>query len=693
MQLFHSMSMAFPFWPLLCLLLTSFAWAGPLSTGSLTPTLQQLIPICAQTCLEFFVAENFPFPTCGPPPNFDCLCTSYSTSGLTVGEGALECLYLNCPDFNEAEALSVYDVCMTVSNAKLNTHDTLTATISPTVSATGSSPAIQATSTIGITATASPSPISSLTSAAASSTYLSVNPVITTASTPPFPLSASPTDYPPLTDAPTVSRVPSTAPTGTSSSSTASKTAVASSSSVPLLTKPQVAGVVVVAIGVTAIAFGLCYLIVCLRRRRKPERPYSGSSFGGDKIIDSEETTPDMSAIAARDFGHEQQLRQQNLHQQEPSPTRHLRLETPVSPIEDGWVHSQRIIGATEARVEARPQIPRSLGDDYSPITPSSNRTRNSQLLPDKPTYSLFPPPLRVTPRNSTPKLRPTGTPSPKPAVPPLGSPFARALPPHPGAVDTSQAHLQNGSSASPSNSDPFTGPCNKSRPSVYHQFQESGPSQPHPSIRRVPPSFRIPSWEQPHAAGIVRKPLPFDQSSRARDTIITPSSSEPPYMSSIASFHSRKPSRRKTNGSRPMTHFSNGSETSFETLDDEDESSRDPRSALSPVAEVRSPPTGSITVIPVSAAESPTQRAQERPVIPARPATLLSKRLGQEKANEIADRLHGSPQHSMNDNSQRSPKRKNLVSPDRKSTENPRSPFLAKGVLKSPAGQTPWRR
>lgn len=50
------------------------------------------IPACAEECFLSFVAVNYGFAGCGKTPSKECLCTHESTSGFTVGEGALQCI-------------------------------------------------------------------------------------------------------------------------------------------------------------------------------------------------------------------------------------------------------------------------------------------------------------------------------------------------------------------------------------------------------------------------------------------------------------------------------------------------------------------------------------------------------------------------------------------------------------------------
>ena len=698
MQFFHSMSLALLLWPYLLLLLPPLTWAGPPSTESLTPALQDVVPPCAQTCLEFFIAENFPSSICGPPPNIDCLCTSDSTSGFTVGEGALECLFTGCGAVYDSRALAAYDVCAAIANAKPNTHGTLTATLSPVTPSIPANPVTQTSShsSTSISTFSTSRRSSSFTTTPSTSSKLSQT--ITTSSSSASKSSSSSS----LSASSSSSRETSqsvipppggiiTSATSSLSSNSPATSAIAApaSSPTPALTKPQIAGVAVASVGAAAVGFGICFLVFCLRRRRKSERRQSGSSFGGDKIVGSEETTPDMALIATRDFGHENQTRQPLVPRQQRSPTRQLRLETPASSSEDGWGQYQRNL---RPELALGPQAPRSIRDGHSPITPASNQTRNSQLLPDKPTYNLFPPPSRPTARNSIPNqsVKLVGS-SPKPPVPPLGSPFSRAAQQHPSSLDTSQAHLQGRGVPSGSNFDPFVDPASRSPPSIYPYFRESRQRPPAAAATRS--RFRVPSWEQPPSAGVVRKPVPTYQPYRAENTVGAPVHSDQQAVGTGIYNHRRKSSRKKSVGSRPMTVFSNGSETSFESLGDEEDESPDPRSALSPVAEVRSPPSGRVSypAIPPSAAESPTRRPQERSVHPAQPDSLLSKRLGRDKAREIAGRLQSPSRRSQDEGTPQSGKWKVLVSPGLRGADRSGSPPTAKGAVKSPP--TPWRR
>ena len=673
-------------------LLIAWTLAGPASMGSLVPSLARVIPSCAQGCLESFIASNFPSSSCGTLPAFDCLCVSSSTSGLTIGEGGLECLFSACPnyDFNNLIALDVYEVCSGVEGAKPNTHSTLTATSTIVASTAGRAKAAPMTSNNLSNISASKSAFPS-----ASSVAFGTNTVISTAtgSCSSYLTITSSSDYARTTKAASNGvESNSISPTRTLTSSTSSVAAASSSSAVavpakPVLTKPQIAGVTVAGIGVAAIALGLCFLCFCLRR--KHDKRKSGWSFGGDKIVDSQDTTPDMAAIRDQHF---------ETHPQPSSPLaveaatparRELRIVTPSTSSDDGWIRYQRSMNPEEIALTAhQPPQKSSNHSPTDPITPASRRT-SSQLLPDKPTYSLFPPPLRVTPRNSSAPagLRPSGLAPPRQGI----SPYAKYSP-----MDTSQAHLQHGASRQRSLSDPFYDDFNRPPPPNVRQCTQGS--------QAWSPSIPVPgkhpgAWITPN--DVVRKPVPAPQSPSARGlrpaprtqqtSVPGPDPSPPPieqqYLAAIERSQSRRdPRRKQSTSSSKLTHFSNGSETSFED-GDEDEASAT-RKFLSPVAEspaLKSPPRNGITLNPP---RMPATGAIARPELPARSDSLLSKRLGEQKAREIAGRLQGT-YPGANEDVRQTAKWKILMGPGLDNLESSGSPKSARGNRRTPPTNT----
>lgn len=78
-------------WPSLILLtyaLSSYASAA----FTLTPELTNFVPTCAQACFLSFLDSNFDTGICDPAPALDCLCSHNTTTGYTVGEGAVQCI-------------------------------------------------------------------------------------------------------------------------------------------------------------------------------------------------------------------------------------------------------------------------------------------------------------------------------------------------------------------------------------------------------------------------------------------------------------------------------------------------------------------------------------------------------------------------------------------------------------------------
>ena len=715
--------MAFFLSSFLYFLLIPWTLAGPASMGSLTPHLAQVIPTCAQGCLESFIASNFPSSSCGTFPDFSCLCVSSSASGLTIGEGGLECLFSDCPDYdlNNSIPLDVYDVCVHVPGAKPNTHSTLTATSTTVASATGG---VRATPTNENNSSYNSDSVSVFPGA--SSAAFGTNTVIATAtgSPSPFPRSASSLPHTRTTKAASsgvgLNATPTTLTSSisTSSSSTSSAPAATSSSvtvaaaaaAKPVLTKPQIAGVTVAGVGAAAIAFGLCFLIFCLRR--KHSKRHSGWSFGGDKIIDSQETTPDMAAIGGGNFEHHPQPSSPPAVVAAPPLRRELRIVTPATSSDDGWNRYQRSMNPEEEiALAVHPPPPKSSNHSpIDPVTPASYRT-SSQLLPDKPTYSLFPPPLRVTPRNSSAPagLRPSVPTAPRQGNSPT---YAKYSPRFPSNMDTSQAHLQPGSGRQRSLSDPFYDDFSRSPPpNVYPYVLASRPRSPG-SSRPVPNQYPG-AWITPN--GVVRKPVPALQSPSARRLRPAPSRTQQPnlprpylppppieqnYLAAIERSHSRQdPRRKQSNSSSKLTRFSNGSETSFEDADEDEVPAA--RKFLSPVAEfpaLRSPPLSGITYpsIPISAAESatrtPAKRAPARPEIPTRSDSLLTKRLGEEKAREIVGRLQSTHSGSSED-VRNTAKWKILVSPGLNNLESSGSPQSARNNGRTPPTNMPPRR
>ena len=634
------MSLALPVWPLLYLLPIQLIWAGPLSTESLTPHLAEVIPTCAQTCVESFVAENYQT-VCGPPPNFECLCVNSTPSGFTIGEGSLECLVSSCEDYTEEQAVDIYKACFGVPDARPNTHTLLTADATSVVSQTITT--LYPTHTNGNIPSSTSHISSSIFSTPVSSAAFGSHAARMTATT--SSVHSSISSLIPDTTTPT------TIPTATSEFSTSSAKATAVPAAPHILTKPQIAGIAIASIGATALILGLGFIFLFLRRKRLQKR-YTASSFGGGKVMDSSlESTPDLAANSTGDFERQDQPGEEIPPLMPRGP---LRLVTPNTSSEDGWNHYQRSMDTEDIGLAVGPPV-RNSTSGPSPKSPISNRTTDSHLLPDKPTYSLFPSPLKINPRNSIPGqgVRPPRVDTSRSACPPSTGPHQ-----FPNNMDNTRQptfQRQADSRRSLTQSDPF--------------FKSSSPPDIDPFIQAnssvVHPAFRVPPQLSP--TDVSRRPVPAHQSPSARGMFTSSNRKVPPNLpqnyppSGLSEQHSRDPidnsykrkhyANKKSESSRPLTQgtFFDSDTTSIEE-DSDDEPEHPgirPRSTLSPVAgspHLRSPfqrqehffqyppVPGSAFASPMRYPTSVEQRSQ--------PQSLSTRRLGEPRAREIAGRL-----------------------------------------------------
>ena len=353
------------------------------------------------------------------------------------------------------------------------------------------------------------------------------------------------------------------------------------------------------------MAAGLCLLLVCFRRR-KARRRNSDTSMIGDKIMDTRESTPDMQAIAARDFATHGRATRSN-HDGAPAWVQTTHAEPPNVGLDANARRSTAVV------------------EGPSPMTPRSPRV-TSQLLPEKlprQSYTIFPPKPR-TQSISHNHANPMQVYEPGRSPPMTGPNF-------PSSHDTSQADLQ-GDSRQRSLSDPFYEPRTASYRGV--------PMIPEPLItaQRTPSHEYRPSTHQPKHTVSLRTQQPS-----------LPRTHPPPppvdqhYLEAIERSHSqRRPRRNVSTHSSQYTCFSEGSDIT--TFEEEGELEPVPplpqqRHALSPVAEMRTPPQAPASVsypaVPKTAAED-HRRIIDRPRPPSRKQSLASKRRGSQKAAEL---------------------------------------------------------
>lgn len=173
--------------------------------------IQTYVPTCAQPCLESFIQGNFPSSTCTSNPTLECLCAAKSSSGYTLGEGALQCISVEtqrgvCNEtvtggeyihfklrraYQNIDANMVlgsvkhdaYVMCSKVANASPNTHSVLTATIADSPTGGSASIILSPTETEAGTVTSIVAPTASSTISMAATT----NPAAPSATPAPSP--------------------------------------------------------------------------------------------------------------------------------------------------------------------------------------------------------------------------------------------------------------------------------------------------------------------------------------------------------------------------------------------------------------------------------------------------------------------------------------------------------------------------
>ncbi|MCJ1268168.1 hypothetical protein MMC22_008054 [Lobaria immixta] len=579
-------------WPLLNSFLLLATLAGQPSTASLPTALASAIPDCAQSCVESFIANEFPTSVCSTPQDLDCLCTKTGKSGFTLGEGSLRCVVTTCVGVGDSEGtqfeyqgrVEAYTICAGIPNANPMTHGTLTATRSPTptvsISSTrttrksSSSSRRSRTNTLSSrsrtrSSTLVPAPTSDTTSTTALTTKSTGSVTSQSAGL----RSSTSSSLSSLLKTTHSSTIASSSPTSSFSTipPTSSATEPASALSKGKLSNGKIAGIAFGAL-FAALAFAVIIFFICRNRRRRSNRRDSGSTFGGDDLLANYPSSPGLyhrvggepePNYISRQFtqleGQEGQITPIGANRSSPNPWRNSVQPTSTP-------------GRTIRQVMAE-----------SPMSSKRSRTP-STLLPDKPAlYSLYPAPLRVN--HSVSPESPGGGVVPGAAG--IGQRSAmglsKASPRGRISPDTSQVSPQRDSSdPQPSASDPFVDPRSDPTLAMYGRQRSQNPrsevltyGRPNPEVLNHGP------WTQ--SLDNLRKPVPARQSSSARSLTrqkaakasISPSDYTgrqmfdfPPNPITIP----RKPVPiRKSAPRRSATHYSSASDTSFEDAGCED--------------------------------------------------------------------------------------------------------------------------
>ncbi|RDW62593.1 hypothetical protein BP5796_10895 [Coleophoma crateriformis] len=253
----------------ICLLLLYAVPASVTSTSanitniSLSPELTNFIPSCAQACFISFIEAEFPISARSTSPTLDYLCSHNTTSGYTIGEGAVQCIlsedqigFCTGRDAEISVVVNAFAMCNGQAGALPNTHGTITATL---VVQTASPSIVLVAPATTTTTHISSSSISSSKNASSSTSTSSPSTTITTSSS------------------------TSAAAAATSVTSPSQVTPASSSSSVThqdksgALSKPQIAGIALAGGGASALVIGGLILCASIRRKNKASKRDSDS--------------------------------------------------------------------------------------------------------------------------------------------------------------------------------------------------------------------------------------------------------------------------------------------------------------------------------------------------------------------------------------------------------------------------------
>lgn len=340
------------------------------STDTCLPqSLLSLLSDCAVNCIHNFATTFYPGATCADTSSLIYLCTQENTSGLTIGEGSLQCVVSFCTGQNRLD--SVYSVCDGVAGAQPETARTITATIAAP-SATTASTMDNLPPTIGV-----PTSTEQVTT------------IVMATNTPPLATAtATPSGASTGTGSSSISlggHSPSSASSSMSSSpqSTAITTSTGDrASSKPSLSTAQIAGIAVGGAATAIVVFGLLMIAFCMRKRRRERRRSQRRSRLVEHMPPSEYRSPQKKA--SPNFGQTGSI--------VAVPNNSGRFYAPQQPVEEKrrsfW---RRSIRPEEIGIAVSPKMPYHA----SRMSASSQQTI-SQLLPADPSQGLWPAPLDV---------------------------------------------------------------------------------------------------------------------------------------------------------------------------------------------------------------------------------------------------------------------------------------------------------
>ena len=361
-----------------CNMLSSFLQQLPTASVSLLLALgaygQKLpasqldtVPDCALDCVESFVNTDYPNNACSSVSDISCLCKTNTKSGYTLGEAALRCSISFC-SIEVAINSSVYSICDSISGSLPRTHATITATVASVLSPT-SAPT---------TETHPPNP--SLTTPADPTLPKTGHPS-TTFTTFQSPASATDTEQ-------------STSSTASSSQTSHNATSGEEAGKESSLNAGAVIGVSVSSGIAGFFILGVIVFFCCRKMKQRYQQPKDRDFFEIGGVMAE---PPDFSLPPRRPSPG-------------PNPSNyagHGDTETSrlMSPFHAGSQNPAVVVtgpdddyhyGSTGIHSPGRIGFAISSSSDAEPSVSQSSPRTVSDLLPDKPAYTLCPEPLRL---------------------------------------------------------------------------------------------------------------------------------------------------------------------------------------------------------------------------------------------------------------------------------------------------------
>lgn len=331
------------------------------------------VPGCALDCVESFINTNYPNNACSSGSDISCLCKTNTKSGYTLGEAALRCSISYC-SIEVAINSSVYSICDSIPGALPRTHATITATVVSVVPPT---------------------------SAPTTETHLP-NPSSTTPTYPTPPKTGQPSTTFTTFQSPAsaTDTEQSTSSTDSSSQTSHNATSGAAAGKESSLNAGAVIGVSVSSGIAGFFILGVIVFFCCRKMKRRYQQPKNQDFFEIGGVMAE---PPDFSLPPRRPTPGP------NL----PSCAGHGDTETSrlMSPFQSGPQNPAVIVtgpdddyhyGSTGIHSPGRIGFAISSSSDIEPSVSQSSPRTVSDLLPDKPAYTLCPEPLRPSQQKYT---------------------------------------------------------------------------------------------------------------------------------------------------------------------------------------------------------------------------------------------------------------------------------------------------